>query len=64
MNTVFLLSILFLIFLIWLTPFIMVAKSDEVGGNEKIAWLLAMFFISWFAWIFYWLLAPLSKGSQ
>ena len=46
-------------FLIWLIPFIMVAKSDNVEGNEKLAWLLAMFFISWFAWIFYMLLAPI-----
>ncbi len=39
----------------------MVAKSDNVEGNEKLAWLLAMFFISWFAWIFYMLLAPLKS---
>lgn len=48
-------------FLIWLTPFILVAKSDNVEGNEKLAWLLAMFFISWFAWIIYLLLAPIKS---
>ncbi|HFB66263.1 MAG TPA: hypothetical protein ENJ60_12065, partial [Aeromonadales bacterium] len=35
--------------------------SDKTSGNEKLAWLLAMFFVSWFAWIFYLLLAPLKE---
>ncbi len=46
---------------IWLLPFILVGTSDKTSGNEKLAWLLAMFFVSWFAWIFYLLLAPLKE---
>ncbi len=52
--------ILFFAFL-WLLPFIMILKSDRTSGNEKLAWLLALLCISWFAWIFYLLLAPLKK---
>ncbi len=46
---------------IWLLPFLIIATSDKTTGGEKIAWLLAMIFLSWFAWIFYWLLAPLKQ---
>ena len=49
------------VFVIWLTPFLVVATSDRTSGGEKLAWLLAMLFISWFAWIFYMLLAPLNE---
>jgi hypothetical protein len=49
--------------LIWVTPIILVAQSNKVEGNEKIAWVLAIIFISWLAWIFYLLLAPL-KGND
>jgi len=49
------------LFAIWLTPFLVVATSDRSSGGEKLAWLLAMLFISWFAWIFYMLLAPLKQ---
>lgn len=45
--------------IIWLIPIIMIASSRQTGGAEKAAWILAVIFISWFAWIFYCLLAPL-----
>lgn len=57
---ILILVILFFAFL-WLLPFIMILKSDRTTGNEKLAWLLALLCISWFAWIFYLLLAPLKK---
>lgn len=49
---------------IWLLPFLIIATSDKTTGGEKIAWLLAMIFLSWFAWIFYWLLAPLKPRDD
>ena len=52
-----------IIFLIWLAPFILVATSDKTEGGEKLAWLLALFFVSWFAWVFYMLLAPLKPND-
>jgi len=46
---------------IWLLPLLMIANSSKTSGSEKLAWILAMLFISWGAWIFYILLAPLKK---
>jgi len=45
-------------FLIWLLPILIIASSDKTTGGEKLAWILAIIFLSWFAWIFYFLLAP------
>lgn len=50
-----------LVLLIWITPIILVARSNRTQGNEKIAWLLLIIFVSWVAWIFYLLLAPLKQ---
>ena len=47
---------------IWLLPLLMIANSSKTSGSEKLAWILAMLFISWGAWIFYILLAPLKKN--
>ena len=49
-----------LIFLIiWLLPIILIAKSNRTQGGEKAAWILAIIFVSWLAWVFYLLLATL-----
>ena len=54
--------ILFLV--IWIAPIILVAKSNRTCGGEKIAWILLILFVSWLAWIFYLLLAPLKLNSD
>lgn len=46
---------------IWLFPIVMIACSDKTTGGEKAAWILAIVFLSWFAWVFYLLLAPLKR---
>jgi len=48
--------------IIWILPLLIIIGSSKTSGSEKIAWILAMFFVSWFAWIFYILLAPIKKG--
>jgi hypothetical protein len=48
-------------FLIWLLPILIIACSDRTTGAEKLAWILAIVFLSWFAWIFYFLLAPIHE---
>lgn len=48
-------------FFIWLLPILIIAASDKTTGGEKAAWILAIIFLSWFAWIFYFLLAPLKE---
>jgi len=54
------LTVLFL----WLLPILIIAGSDETTGYEKLAWILAMVFLSWFAWIFYFLLAPIKPKPR
>lgn len=46
--------------ILWLIPLVAILLSSRSSGGEKLAWLLAVIFISWFAWIFYLLLAPLN----
>ena len=58
MGGVSLVSLLLFVF-IWILPIWIIAKSDRTQGGEKVAWILAVIFISWFAWVFYFLLAPL-----
>lgn len=48
-------------FFVWLLPILIIASSDRTTGGEKLAWILAIIFLSWFAWIFYFLLAPLKE---
>ncbi len=48
---------------IWFIPLLLIAVSDRTGGKEKVAWLLAVVFITWFAWVFYLLLAPLKRDE-
>ena len=49
---------------IWVLPVWIIATSDKTTGYEKIAWLLAMFCLSWFAWIFYFFLAPIKSRER
>ena len=51
-------------FFIWLLPILIIACSDKTTGAEKLAWILAIVFLSWFAWIFYFLLAPIRPRRE
>jgi hypothetical protein len=46
---------------VWLLPLIIISMSVKTSGREKMAWILAVLFISWGAFIFYLLLAPIRK---
>ena len=50
--------------LLWLLPIVLIAASDKVGTPEKILWILAIIFLSWFAWIFYFFFAPVFDRPQ
>jgi uncharacterized membrane protein len=56
--------LIFFGFLIWIIPIILIARSNRTTGKEKIFWLLVVLFISWFAWVFYMLLAPLKEKTR
>ena len=38
-------------FLLWIIPIIAISISDRTNGGEKFAWILAVIFVSWFAWV-------------
>ncbi|HLT63687.1 MAG TPA: PLDc N-terminal domain-containing protein [Pseudohongiella sp.] len=50
--------------IIWLLPILIILNSDKTTGGEKLAWILAIIFLSWFAWIFYFLLAPIKPRND
>jgi hypothetical protein len=52
-----------LFFMVWIIPIMLIGASDRTTGDEKLAWILAVIFVFWFAWIFYLLLAPLKSPS-
>jgi hypothetical protein len=52
------------VFLIWLLPILIIMDSNQTTAGEKAAWILAIIFLSWFAWIFYALLAPIKPRER
>lgn len=46
---------------VWFLPILFILASSRTDGKEKVAWILAVVFITWFAWVFYLLLAPLKQ---
>jgi hypothetical protein len=49
--------------IIWVLPIVLIARSDKTTGLEKAVWILLILFFTWFAWIFYALLAPLQPEN-
>ena len=49
---------------LWVLPILIIITSSTTTGGEKVAWVLAVLFISWFAWIFYMLLAPIKTKNE
>lgn len=60
-SNVSFLIILAAIGFVWLLPILIIIGSGKTTGGEKLAWVLAVIFVSWFAWIFYALLAPIKN---
>jgi len=50
--------------LIWLLPIALILLSQRASNLEKLLWILAIIFLSWFAWILYFLLAPLLPNER
>ncbi len=59
MSTI--LTIILAVVFLWLLPVILIAKSPKTRGVEKLLWVVAVLFVSWFSWIFYLILAPVNK---
>jgi hypothetical protein len=43
---------------------LIIANSDKTSGGEKFCWILAIIFLSWFAWVFYFFLAPIKPRPR
>jgi hypothetical protein len=48
---------------LYLLPIVLILFSSKTSGGEKILWLVGIFFFSWFTWIAYALIAPISNKS-
>jgi hypothetical protein len=55
------LPFVFLILFFYWIPILFILFSSKVTFGEKVAWILLTFFVSWFAWIFFLLLAPIKQ---
>jgi len=63
-SVLFLLIVLGGFVILWVLPILIILKSGKTSCGEKVAWVLAVIFISWFAFIFYLLLAPIKKRKN
>ena len=54
---------LVLVAVVWLLPIVLVLASSRTTGLEKLFWVVLILFFSWFSWILYALLAPLSRRT-
>ena len=50
--------------LLWVLPIVLIATSDKTTPAEKVLWILAIIFLSWFAWILYFFFAPLLGSPE
>ncbi|MGR5231742.1 hypothetical protein [Vibrio rotiferianus] len=64
MNTVYGSVMMWVIFIAWLTPFVLVIKSNKTSGREKLGWIVAMLFISWLSWVVYMFVAPIRQADS
>ena len=51
-STVTVLLILSIVAFVWMLPILVILLSGRTTCGEKLAWILAVLFISWFAFIF------------
>jgi hypothetical protein len=63
-SDVGILVVLGVVGIVWLLPILIIISSRKTTGGEKVAWVLAVVFVSWFAWIFYMLLAPIKNRES
>ena len=63
MESIWLVLFIFIGVGLWFLPFALIIGSNKTSGKEKVVWLLALFFISWFARIAYIVFAPLGSDS-
>ena len=55
---------IFMVALIWWLPIILILLSSKTSGIEKLIWILLIFFLSWFSWLIYLLVAPVAQTDN
>ena len=55
---------IFMVALIWWLPIILILLSSKTSGIEKLIWILLIFFLSWFSWLIYLLVAPVAQTDS
>ncbi|NVK88570.1 MAG: hypothetical protein HWE13_10600 [Gammaproteobacteria bacterium] len=65
LYSLLLLAATLLVFTIfYILPIIAIRRRPDVSHREKILWMLAVVFISWGAFLFFWRLAPLFNNDD
>ncbi len=54
-------GLLVLLGIIWWLPVLLILRSRQTTGVEKLLWVILILFFSWFSWILYLLIAPVAK---
>lgn len=50
--------------IIWIIPTFLVAFSKKTFGAEKVTWIIAVLAVSWFSWMFYFIIAPVVERPK
>ena len=61
---ILMLIILGLVIVLWFIPVVFILRDPKVAGKEKAIWVFAVFFVSWFAWVLYYFIAPVMTYEQ
>jgi len=56
--------LLIVLFIMWVMPIILIARSQKVGRQEKLAWIVACLCISWICLLLFMLIAPLKPDDK
>ena len=50
--------------IVWIIPVFMVAFSNKTFSKEKATWIIAVLAVSWFSWLFYFIVAPIVERPE
>ena len=55
---------LFIVFLVWVLPVLLILNKPGVSGKEKAIWIFAVFFVSWLSWVLFLFVAPVLEDRR
>ena len=63
-REIFGLPLYLVISIVWFLPTFLVAFSKKTFGAEKVTWIIAILAVSWFSWMFYFIIAPVVERPK